>query len=69
MADKSVFLTSTDDPEYVDTIALIKLAKSHDISLSERYPQVKTLRQLAELRDWVYAEIRKKNPKWEPPKK
>jgi hypothetical protein len=67
--DKSVFLTSTDDPQYVDSIALIKVAQEHGIKISDMYPRVKTLRQLAELRDWVYGEIKKLNPSWEPPKK
>ncbi len=66
MADKSVFLTSTDDPEFVDSIQLIKLAQQHGISLTEKYPKVKTVKQLVKLRDWVYAEIRKKDPNWKP---
>jgi hypothetical protein len=69
MAEKSVFLTSTDDPDFVDSIALIKLAQEHDIKISDMYPRVKTLRQLAELRDWIYGEIKRKSPSWEPPKK
>jgi hypothetical protein len=66
MADKSVFLTSTDDPNFVDSIALIKLAQQHGISLTEKYPKVKTVKQLVKLRDWVYAEVRKKDPKFQP---
>ena len=66
MADKSVFLTSTDDPDFVDSIALIKLAQRYGISRSKRYPKVKTVKQLAKLRDWVYSEVRKKDPNWKP---
>jgi hypothetical protein len=67
MSDDSVFLRSTEDPDFVDSVALIKLAQRYGISLSERYPAVETRKQLAELRDWVYGEVQKKDPLFVPP--
>ena len=66
MDSDSVFLRSTDDPDFVDSIALIKLAQKYGIPISERFQATQTRQDLAELRDWVYGEVQKKDPLFMP---
>jgi len=62
---KSILLQNIDDENYVDSIELIKLAQFYDIKISDKYVEVKTQTDMIALRDYVYSEIRKKDPKFE----
>jgi len=61
-----VTLQSLDAPDYVDAIALIKLAQRYNIHISDKFVIADTPKKRVELRNWVYSEVRKVDPKFTP---
>ncbi len=58
----SIALQNIDDVNYVNTVELIKLAQFYDIKISDKFVEATTQQQMMQLRDYVYSEIKKKDP-------
>ncbi len=56
--NKSIELQNINDPNYVNSAELIKLAQKYDIDISENFQAAKTQKDMLELRDYVLQQIK-----------
>jgi hypothetical protein len=56
--NKSIELQNINDPNYVNSTELIKLAQKHNIDISEKFQATKTQKDMLELRDYVLQQIK-----------
>ena len=57
-------IQNTAAPDYVDSVALVKLAQRYSIKISDRFMAAKTPKERVALRDWVYDQVRAIDPDW-----
>ena len=66
MDTSTVDIQDTTAPDFVDSVALIKLAQRYSIPIKDKFMAANTPAARVELRDWVYAQIKAANPDWQP---
>jgi hypothetical protein len=64
MDTSQIDIQDTNAPDYVDSVALVKLAQRFDIDIKERFLKSNTPKERVELREWVYERVRAIDPGW-----
>jgi len=57
-------LQDTTSPDYVNSVALIRLARRYNIDIKDRFLKATTVRKRVKLRDWLYNQVQKTDPNW-----